>query len=149
MTEPDRFQPTSLTTITVEIDEAAKVAVVTLDLRVWWRRRDARVTLHARGERARREALVLVERLDVRQRLGDLRPEVGHDRVKLGERVRLDLVLLLLEHREQADRRRQAGRTRRCYHHRRHYGTAIAFLAVYLVLQRQWIFAPVVRAFRF
>tara|TARA_B100000085_G_C18548331_1_gene514820 strand:+ start:660 stop:1505 length:846 start_codon:yes stop_codon:yes gene_type:complete len=31
MTEPDRFQPTSLTTITVEIDEAAKVAVVTLD----------------------------------------------------------------------------------------------------------------------
>ena len=31
MTEPDRFHPTSLTTITVEIDEAAKVAVVTLD----------------------------------------------------------------------------------------------------------------------
>ena len=31
MTEPDRFQPTSLTTVTVEIDEAAKVAVVTLD----------------------------------------------------------------------------------------------------------------------
>ena len=31
MTEPDRFQPTSLTTITVEIDEASKVAVVTLD----------------------------------------------------------------------------------------------------------------------
>ena len=31
MTEPDRSQPTSLTTITVEIDEAAKVAVVTLD----------------------------------------------------------------------------------------------------------------------
>ena len=31
MTEPDRFHPTSFTTITVEIDEAAKVAVVTLD----------------------------------------------------------------------------------------------------------------------
>jgi enoyl-CoA hydratase/carnithine racemase len=31
MTEPDRFHPTSFTTITVEIDEAAKVAVVTLN----------------------------------------------------------------------------------------------------------------------
>lgn len=31
MTEPDRFHPTLFTTITVEIDEAAKVAVVTLD----------------------------------------------------------------------------------------------------------------------
>ena len=31
MTEPDRFHPTSFTTITVEIDEGAKVAVVTLD----------------------------------------------------------------------------------------------------------------------
>lgn len=31
MTEPNRFHPTSFTTITVEIDEAAKVAVVTLD----------------------------------------------------------------------------------------------------------------------
>ncbi len=31
MTEPDRFHPTSFTTITVEINEAAKVAVVTLD----------------------------------------------------------------------------------------------------------------------
>ena len=31
MTEPDRFHPTSFATITVEIDEAAKVAVVTLD----------------------------------------------------------------------------------------------------------------------
>ena len=31
MTEPDRFHPSSFTTITVEIDEAAKVAVVTLD----------------------------------------------------------------------------------------------------------------------
>ena len=31
MTEPDRFHPTSFTTIKVEIDEAAKVAVVTLD----------------------------------------------------------------------------------------------------------------------
>jgi len=31
MTEPDRFHPTSFTAITVEIDEAAKVAVVTLD----------------------------------------------------------------------------------------------------------------------
>ncbi len=31
MTEPDRFHPTSFTTITIEIDEAAKVAVVTLD----------------------------------------------------------------------------------------------------------------------
>ena len=31
MTEPDRFHPTSFTTIMVEIDEAAKVAVVTLD----------------------------------------------------------------------------------------------------------------------
>lgn len=31
MTEPDRFHPNSFTTITVEIDETAKVAVVTLD----------------------------------------------------------------------------------------------------------------------
>ena len=56
------------------------------------------------GQLALGKRLVLVQALDVRQGLSNLRPEVRHDCVELRECVRLDLRLLLLKHGEQAHR---------------------------------------------
>ena len=57
---------------------------------------------HERGELAAGEGLVLVEHLNVGQRLGDLRPKVSNARVELLERKRFELGVVLLEHGEEA-----------------------------------------------
>ena len=55
-----------------------------------------------------------------------LSPEVGHDGIDVGERVRLELVVLLVKHGEEARRGREKRYCRRLHHGRGHVGFGAA-----------------------